>query len=297
MRLTTALAVTFALALTGVAPTSLAGIEQAAAADAVYDPEGPQGTVYRLYRAYFEREPDAGGYDYWVTQYNQGYPLPAISNDFARSAEFQATYGSLDDRGFLDTVYKNVLDRAPDQGGYDYWLGQMNQGMKRGFVMIYFSDSAEFRSKTATGVPPGYRMITQYESDVAKIKSMYRAVSDGFGASTTEGFRRTAAYNYPGMGNSYEACRTWGWGGAGEWAPEGYSVEYIVDEPTVERDDGWTMPDGPIAGQRIEGRIYIQRVEIYQWDPWYGSNSGAAEVHATVLADGSVKFFLACYPR
>jgi hypothetical protein len=121
-----------------------------------YDANGPTGTIYRLYRAYFLREPDKAGYDYWYGVYRNGYPLDKISNDFARSAEFQQRYGSVDNRRFLELVYQNVLGRAPDQGGYDYWLGHMDRGMLRGFVMIYFSDSEEFRAKTAAGRPPGY---------------------------------------------------------------------------------------------------------------------------------------------
>lgn len=122
-----------------------------------YDRFGPQGTIYRLYRAYFLREPDRGGFDYWYGVYKQGYPLDAISNDFARSEEFQQRYGDIGDREFVQRVYNNVLQRDPDQGGYDYWVKQMEQGMLRGFVMIYFSDSEEFRNKTKNGVPPGYR--------------------------------------------------------------------------------------------------------------------------------------------
>jgi hypothetical protein len=122
---------------------------------ASYDPNGPSGTVYRLYRAYFLREPDPDGYAYWLGVYRNGYPLDKISNDFARSAEFQQRYGSVDNRQFLTLVYQNVLSRNPDDGGYAYWTHQMEQGMLRGFVMIYFSDSEEFRSKTAAGRPPG----------------------------------------------------------------------------------------------------------------------------------------------
>lgn len=121
-----------------------------------YDPNGPTGTIYRLYRAYFLREPDKAGYDYWYGVYRNGYPLDKISNDFARSAEFQSRYGSLDNAQFLERVYQNVLGRSPDPQGYAYWTDQMNRGMLRGFVMIYFSDSEEFRSKTAAGRPPGY---------------------------------------------------------------------------------------------------------------------------------------------
>lgn len=117
------------------------------------DLDGVEGTVYRLYRAYFLREPDADGFTYWLAQYRWGYPLDAISDDFARSTEFVRMYGSLTDRQFVLRVYLNVLGREPDQGGYDYWLRQMAAGLRRGGLMIAFSDSAEFREKTATSVP------------------------------------------------------------------------------------------------------------------------------------------------
>lgn len=143
-------------------PVGLGSVAQAA--EPVYDPNGPEGTVYRLYRAYFLREPDADGFGYWLTQFNNGYPLTSISDDFSRSREFQSDYGDVSDRDFVTLVYNNVLERDPDQDGYDYWVGQMEAGMPRGNVMINFSDSAEFRSKTADGVPPGYRSLVVEKS-------------------------------------------------------------------------------------------------------------------------------------
>lgn len=50
-----------------------------------------------------------------------------------------------------------MLGRNPDPDGYAYWHDQMNRGMLRGYVMIYFFDSNEFRSKTAKNVRPGHR--------------------------------------------------------------------------------------------------------------------------------------------
>ena len=140
----------------GLVPAPAPLSVQAASAATPYNMYGPEGTVYRLYRAYFLREPDQAGFNYWINAYRNGYPLNAISDDFARSNEFQTRYGNVDDRRFLKLVYNNVLGRAPDQGGYDYWLNEMDKGMRRGYVMIYFSDSAEYRNKTAQGVPPGY---------------------------------------------------------------------------------------------------------------------------------------------
>ncbi len=121
-----------------------------------YEADGPSGTIYRLYRAYFLREPERSGYDYWFNAYRQGYPLASISNDFARSKEFQDRYGYISNADFLQRVYLNVLGRGVDPSGFSYWMDQMNRGLSRGLVMIYFSDSAEFRQKTAAGRPPGY---------------------------------------------------------------------------------------------------------------------------------------------
>lgn len=278
-------------ALVGVGPQPVE-LSAPAAAAATYDSNGPEGTVYRLYRAYFLREPDRGGFDYWVNAYRSGYPLNKISNDFARSEEFRGRYGSLDNRQFLDRVYANVLGRQPDQGGYSYWLDQMNRGMLRGYVMIYFSDSAEFRSKTAGGVPPGYTAISQYESDQRTIKRLWRGQSDAFSVSTQHGFSFMAANNYPGLGGSAEECRTFD---DGYRAPDGYWQEIVVHDGTAERDDDWRMPDGPTAGQPLQGRVYILTVTFTEGEPGYAPLTYVMELHTTVLPDGSAKFFVACW--
>lgn len=107
-----------------------------------------EAKVRRLYLAYFDREPDARGLDYWSDKILAAYPLGQVSYEFSRSAEFVTTYGRLADGDFLRLVYRNVLDRDPDPGGYAYWSGKMAAGMGRGSVMASFSESAEFRSRT-----------------------------------------------------------------------------------------------------------------------------------------------------
>jgi hypothetical protein len=109
--------------------------------------------VARLYLAYFGRSPDAAGLAYWVGQLRAGAPLANVSNSFAGSQEFATRYGALDNRGFVERVYANVLGRSPDLGGLTYWLGQLLNGLlNRGGVMTGFSESSEYRSKTATQV-------------------------------------------------------------------------------------------------------------------------------------------------
>lgn len=124
--------------------------------DGGYDPNGPAGTIYRLYRAYFLREPDAAGFEHWLGRYRAGVPLTSISDAFSQSPEFRERYGSLGNVDFVTLVYANVLGRAPDPGGLQHWLLHLAGGMTRGTLMINFSDSPEFRNLTADGVPPGY---------------------------------------------------------------------------------------------------------------------------------------------
>ena len=99
------------------------------------------GPVGRLYRAYFLRAPDDAGLRYWT---DTGLPFAAVSEQFANSTEFRNRYGSLDDRGFITTAYRNVLRREPDGGGLNHWLGLMRRGTSRGAVMLGFSNSPEF---------------------------------------------------------------------------------------------------------------------------------------------------------
>lgn len=106
------------------------------------------GSVGRLYRAYFLRAPDTAGLHYWL---DTGLPTGVISEEFARSTEFRNRYGTLDDRAFVATAYRNVLDREPDAAGLAHWTGVLAGGTSRGAVMLGFSDSAEFIRKVQNG--------------------------------------------------------------------------------------------------------------------------------------------------
>ena len=106
--------------------------------------------VARLYRAYFRRLPDHAGLRYWADQLRAGRSLGWVSQAFSRSPEFVNTYGSLTDRQFVDLVYRNVLGRAPETAGWNYWTGVLTSGHRnRGQVMIGFSQSPENVRATA----------------------------------------------------------------------------------------------------------------------------------------------------
>ncbi len=116
-------------------------------AEPTVDDVNGNGAIARLYLAYFERRPDAGGLEFFLTR---GYTAEQVSNTLVRSDEFQQRYGALDDVAFVDLVYANVLGRSPDAAGRSYWIDQLRGGLSRARVMLAFSESREFIRATGT---------------------------------------------------------------------------------------------------------------------------------------------------
>lgn len=81
----------------------------------------PQQDTYRLYKAAFGRAPDMGGFQYWNGT-NKG--LGEMAGYFAGSDEFKNKYGGQSHPELVTQMYRNILNRDPDQGGYDYWVNR-----------------------------------------------------------------------------------------------------------------------------------------------------------------------------
>jgi hypothetical protein len=110
--------------------------------------DGAYGPATRLYKAYFLRLPDPTGLDYWARSRRNGRTLDSIAQQFARSSEFVRRYGDLTNAAFLDTIYQNVFDRAPDPEGRAFYLKRLNdRSWSRGRVVLQFSESSEFERK------------------------------------------------------------------------------------------------------------------------------------------------------
>lgn len=119
------------------------------------DTNGNAGEAYRLYQAAFDRTPDIDGLSYWIRQLDRGLELQEIAAAFIGSSEFQATYGQASDASFITLIYQNVLNRAPDTGGAQYWSGQLARGMPREEMLVGFSESPENQSNTAAAISKG----------------------------------------------------------------------------------------------------------------------------------------------
>lgn len=117
---------------------------------------GNAAQVQRLYDTVFSRDADAGGLASWTNALDAGASVAQIATSFVASPEFTATYGSLDTGGFVTLLYRNVLDRAPDQGGFDNWTGRIDRGeLSRADVVAGFSESAEHVAGMASGLALG----------------------------------------------------------------------------------------------------------------------------------------------
>lgn len=139
--------------------------------------------MYRLYRAYFGREPDGGGFWFWVDRLEDGSSLEAISDQFATSPEFIETFGALDDGAFVDQAYSSVFGRIPDADGREFWLARMEAGTTRGEVMIAFSDSTEYQIQLGFVSQPAierlYRAVFLRDADRSGLRFWSDRASSG----------------------------------------------------------------------------------------------------------------------
>ena len=97
----------------------------------------------RLYDTVLGRLPDAPGLAFQASLLDSGVALRDIAAAFTRSPEFQAKYGTLDDRQFVSNLYLNTLHRAAEPAGLEHWVAQIQGGASRSDVVLGFSESPE----------------------------------------------------------------------------------------------------------------------------------------------------------
>tara|TARA_Y100001978_G_C23605031_1_gene390699 strand:- start:181 stop:1008 length:828 start_codon:yes stop_codon:yes gene_type:complete len=102
--------------------------------------------MFRLYNAAFKRLPDPDGLKYWISKYSSGEnDERSVASSFLESAEFKERYGdNVSNSTYVNTLYKNVLERDADIEGFNYWLGQLDSGAEARYeVLLGFSESIE----------------------------------------------------------------------------------------------------------------------------------------------------------
>lgn len=128
------------------------------------DLDGSAGQVYRLYKAVFGREPDSAGLGYWIAAMDKGMSADSVAKLFMASAEFEAQYGAQpDSTRLITTLYKNVLHRDPDPGGFAWWLGLLdNATISATDALSGFSESDENRAQVIGEIQDGIAFTPFY---------------------------------------------------------------------------------------------------------------------------------------
>ena len=104
------------------------------------------GKMFRLYNASFKRLPDPDGLRYWISNFSSGKDDErAVASSFLVSSEFEKRYGkNVSNESYVETLYVNVLGRDYDKAGYNYWLGNLNNGVETRYeLLLGFAESVE----------------------------------------------------------------------------------------------------------------------------------------------------------
>lgn len=161
-----------------------------------------------MYLAYFNRAPDAVGLDYWASQAvdwqaaQPGVTFSKVNGDianvFSGTPEAISAYGTVTQQSspaqlqtFVTSVYNNVLNRAPDSAGLNYWVGNLQTGASSpgSFIrdIIYSvnaqtgsADNLYLNSKTTVG---NYFATTKGLTDVAQAKNVMTTFNNTYNTS------------------------------------------------------------------------------------------------------------------
>jgi Ca2+-binding RTX toxin-like protein len=148
---------------------TLTGIERIEFGDVTkgFDQQDHPAMASRLYQAAFDRTPDAPGLGYWVDRLDEGTSLLRAAAEFIGSPEFAMRYGaSPSDEEYVNALYANVLDRAPDSAGQSFWLQELEAGLDRTKILTNFSESDENVEKTSELIAAGVEYMPWEEASL-----------------------------------------------------------------------------------------------------------------------------------
>jgi hypothetical protein len=107
-----------------------------------YSNEFSESLARQLYFSLLDRGPDPGGLAFWTSLLRNGTSRQAVMTGFLQSAEYLSNNPI--PNMFVTSLYQRLLGRAPDPGGFAFWVQQLNQGATPGDVARGFLFSEEF---------------------------------------------------------------------------------------------------------------------------------------------------------
>lgn len=160
--------------------------------------------VERIYTYVLDRPSDAGGVNYYVNQLVSGRKSGGeIARNFMDSEEFSRR--NLNNEQFLRVLYRVFFGREADQGGLNYYLGQLRNGKTRNQIIAIFINSAEWsRICGDYGISTGAITPTPTPSIPANIvdfaKRLYTQCLNRSGDASGINYWATRLYNHTATG-------------------------------------------------------------------------------------------------
>jgi hypothetical protein len=92
---------------------------------------------------------------------DRGTNLPSVASGFIASNEFKSLYGANPSNDqFVTKLYSNVLGRAPDEGGFKYWVDLLNNNqIDMTSTLVNFSESTENQAGIIGVIQNGIELI------------------------------------------------------------------------------------------------------------------------------------------
>lgn len=104
------------------------------------------GFMVELYPVLLARTADFGGWLFFSSEILNGFASQtSVIDTFFATAEFTSKYGNPAPTQFVTLLYNNALGRAPDSGGLNFYINELNTGTTRAQVVQQFLGSTEFR--------------------------------------------------------------------------------------------------------------------------------------------------------
>jgi hypothetical protein len=102
--------------------------------------------VERMYTTAMKRASDDSGKEFWSKELaNFRYTGEQVGVMFFLSEEMQNF--NLDNKEFVTRLYKTFMDREPEEGGFNFWVGYLDDGGSREGAVLGFTRSEEFVNK------------------------------------------------------------------------------------------------------------------------------------------------------
>jgi hypothetical protein len=119
-------------------PPNLASV----AMSLTHDTNSEASFVAGIYQEYVGRAPDLAGLDYWIGRMKSSMTDEQVEAAFTSTPEYVQVHGP-SDTGWVSAMYQDVLGRAADAAGLQYWTSQLQAGVSHYQVALGLADSAE----------------------------------------------------------------------------------------------------------------------------------------------------------